>query len=138
PHTQGFPTWGWQCSCKYSLNSAPFAIPFITLNSAKQCASFDHQRRPLESLLAYCHMCPRTNHCGDMGLLGTGSVTLRGAESKLGHGVELWSCVTDCMALALRSAKGVGGSQTKSSLSDARGRSDDCMLRNGSNLNHKL
>ncbi|GFH16988.1 hypothetical protein HaLaN_13518 [Haematococcus lacustris] len=39
-----------------------------------------------------------------------GSVTLRGAESKLGHGVEL--------------------------LSDAGGRSDDCMLRYGSNLNH--
>ncbi|GFH17969.1 hypothetical protein HaLaN_14699, partial [Haematococcus lacustris] len=74
------------------------------------------------------------------------------------------SYVTDCMALALRSAKGVGGHRPKygeevgsvphrcnrfpirllpptrmlmlSSLSDAGGRSDDCMLRNGSNLNH--
>ncbi|GFH06424.1 hypothetical protein HaLaN_01051 [Haematococcus lacustris] len=49
--------------------------------AANQCASSDHQRKPLEFLLAYCHMCPRTNHSGDMGLLGTGSVTLRGAES---------------------------------------------------------
>ncbi|GFH32322.1 hypothetical protein HaLaN_31524 [Haematococcus lacustris] len=61
----------------------------------------------------------------------------------------VWSCVIDCMALALRPAKGVGGSQTKhaispngravalpSSLSDAGCRSDDCMPRHGSNLNH--
>ncbi|GFH09984.1 hypothetical protein HaLaN_05220, partial [Haematococcus lacustris] len=56
--------------------------------AAKQRASSDHQRKPLHFLLAYCHMCPRTNHSGEMGPLGTGSVTLRGAESKLGHGVE--------------------------------------------------
>ncbi|GFH08516.1 hypothetical protein HaLaN_03493 [Haematococcus lacustris] len=39
--------------------------------AASQCASSDHQRKPLESLLAYCHMCPRTNHSGETGLLGT-------------------------------------------------------------------
>ncbi|GFH33009.1 hypothetical protein HaLaN_32318, partial [Haematococcus lacustris] len=59
----------------------------------------------------------------------------------------VWSCATDCMALALRSAKGVGGHRPKSkwsscgtalksSLSDAGGRSGDGMLRNGSNLNY--
>ncbi|GFH17695.1 hypothetical protein HaLaN_14380, partial [Haematococcus lacustris] len=46
-------------------------VAFITLVAANQCASSDHQRKPLEFLLAYCHMCPRTNHSGDMGLLGT-------------------------------------------------------------------
>ncbi|GFH13790.1 hypothetical protein HaLaN_09737 [Haematococcus lacustris] len=35
------------------------------------CALSDHQRNPLESLLAYCHMCPRTNHSGETGGLGT-------------------------------------------------------------------
>ncbi|GFH17663.1 hypothetical protein HaLaN_14343 [Haematococcus lacustris] len=39
--------------------------------AAIQSASSDLQRKPLESLLAYCHMCPRTDHSGDMGLLGT-------------------------------------------------------------------
>ncbi|GFH21014.1 hypothetical protein HaLaN_18230 [Haematococcus lacustris] len=39
--------------------------------AAIQSASSDLQRKPLESLLAYCHMCPRTNHSGEKGLLGT-------------------------------------------------------------------
>ncbi|GFH14602.1 hypothetical protein HaLaN_10691 [Haematococcus lacustris] len=107
-----------------------------------QCASFDHQRKPLESLLAYCHMCPRTNNIGETGILET-------VPSP--NSVMVWSCATDCMALALRSDKGVGGHRPKSkwsscgialkdgrSLSDAGGRSDDCMLRNGSNSNHQL
>ncbi|GFH21177.1 hypothetical protein HaLaN_18424 [Haematococcus lacustris] len=50
------------------------------------------------------------------------------------NSVMVWICVTDCMALALRSAKGVGGHRPN--LSDAGGRSDDCMPRSGSNLNH--
>ncbi|GFH15000.1 hypothetical protein HaLaN_11148, partial [Haematococcus lacustris] len=56
----------------YSRNTASFSISFVTLAAANQCAFCDHQRKPLQFLLAGCHMSPRTNHSGKTGLSGTG------------------------------------------------------------------
>ncbi|GFH09253.1 hypothetical protein HaLaN_04360 [Haematococcus lacustris] len=52
-------------------SQAPPTWAFGTLVAANQCASSDHQRTALETLPAYCHMCPRTNHSGETGTLGT-------------------------------------------------------------------
>ncbi|KAJ9527536.1 hypothetical protein QJQ45_025810 [Haematococcus lacustris] len=42
--TQDVPTWGWYSSCKYSFNTEPFLIAFITLAAANYCASTGKRR----------------------------------------------------------------------------------------------
>ncbi|GFH15835.1 hypothetical protein HaLaN_12142 [Haematococcus lacustris] len=60
-------------------------MPYANLS-----AFSDHQRKPLQALLAGCHMCPRTNHSGEMDLIGTtnfypaSSTTEAGGNRSLG------------------------------------------------------